>query len=75
MSRALQGTLFFVLWVIFWLVGTIAGAALQVWLIDIGILSALDPPWIIIIGCSAIGFFGGAVLSAAVTVMFRQAQG
>jgi len=32
----------------------------QARLIDIGVLSATDPPWIITIGSSFIGFFAGA---------------
>ena len=33
---------------------------LQAWLIDIGVLSEIDPPWIITIGSSFVGFFAGA---------------
>jgi hypothetical protein len=32
----------------------------QAWLVDIGVVSDIDPPWIITIGASFIGFFGGA---------------
>src|SRR5262249_3533017 len=60
MKEALQATLILVLWVAFWLAGTIAGAVLQAWLIDIGVVSDIDPPWIITIGSSFIGFFAGA---------------
>jgi hypothetical protein len=60
MKEALQSTLVFVLWVVFWLAGTISGAVLQAWLIDIGVVSDIDPPWIITIGSSFIGFFAGA---------------
>ena len=59
-KEALQSTLIFVLWVVFWLAGTISGAVLQAWLIDIGVVSDIDPPWIITIGSSFIGFFAGA---------------
>jgi hypothetical protein len=37
----------------------IGGAALQAWLIDIGVSSDIDPLWIIMIGSSVIGFFAG----------------
>jgi len=60
MKEALQATLILVLWVAFWLAGTIGGAVLQAWLIDIGVVSDIDPPWIITIGSSFIGFFAGA---------------
>jgi putative tryptophan/tyrosine transport system substrate-binding protein len=50
MKEALQSTLIFVLWVVFWLAGTISGAVLQAWLIDIGVVSDIGPPWIITIG-------------------------
>jgi hypothetical protein len=60
MKEGLQAALILVLWVVFWLGGTIGGAVLQAWLIDIGLLSDIDPPWIITIGSSFIGFFGGA---------------
>jgi hypothetical protein len=40
--------------------GTIGGAVLQARLIDIGVVSDIDPPWIITIGSSFIGFFAGA---------------
>ena len=33
---------------------------LQARLIDIGVLSDIDPPWIITVGSSFIGFFAGA---------------
>jgi hypothetical protein len=33
---------------------------LQARLIDLGVLSDIDPPWIITIGSSFIGFFAGA---------------
>jgi hypothetical protein len=74
MKESLQSALFFILWAVFWLVATIAGAALQVWLIDMALLSTLDPPWIITVGSSVIGFFGGAFLSAVVMGFFRQPQ-
>src|SRR5215831_14661241 len=35
-------------------------AVLQARLIDIGVVSDIDPPWIITIGSSFIGFFAGA---------------
>jgi hypothetical protein len=60
MKDALQVTLILVLWVVFWLGGTIGGAVLQAWLIDIGVVSDINPPWIITIGSSFIGFFVGA---------------
>jgi hypothetical protein len=60
MKDALQVTLILVLWVGFWLGGTISGAVLQAWLIDIGVVSDINPPWIITIGSSFIGFFVGA---------------
>ena len=60
MKDALQVTLILVLWVVFWLGGTIGGAVLQASLIDIGVVSDINPPWIITIGSSFIGFFVGA---------------
>jgi hypothetical protein len=60
MREALQSTLILVLWIVFWLVGTLVGAVLQAWLVDIGVGSGIDPPWIITIGSSFIGFFVGA---------------
>ena len=60
MKEALQPTLILVLWIVFWLAGTLGGAVLQAWLIDMGVLSEIDPPWIITIGSSFIGFFVGA---------------
>ena len=60
MKEALQPTLVLVLWIVFWLAGTLGGAVLQAWLIDIGALSEIDPPWIITIGSSFVGFFAGA---------------
>ena len=60
MKEALQPTLILVLWIAFWLAGTLGGAVLQAWLIDIGVLSEIDPPWIITIGSSFVGFFAGA---------------
>ena len=60
MKEALQSALILVLWVVFWLAGTIGGAVLQAWLVDIGVVSGIDPPWIITIGSSFIGFFAGA---------------
>jgi hypothetical protein len=60
MKEALQPTLILVLWIVFWLAGTLGGAVLQAWLIDIGVLSEIDPPWIITIGSSFVGFFAGA---------------
>jgi hypothetical protein len=59
MKEALQVTLILVLWIVFWLGGTIGGAVLQAWLIDIGVVSDINPPWIITIGSSFIGFFAG----------------
>jgi hypothetical protein len=47
MKEALQIALIPVLWIVFWLGGTIGGAVLQAWLIDIGVVSDIDPPWII----------------------------
>jgi hypothetical protein len=44
-------------------VGTLGGAVLQARLIDLGVLSATDPPWIITIGSSFIGFFAGAYVA------------
>jgi hypothetical protein len=43
-----------------WLGGTFGGAVLQARLVDIGAVSDIDPPWIITIGSSLIGFFAGA---------------
>ena len=60
MKEALQPTLILVLWIVFWLAGTLGGAVLQAWLIDVGVLSEIDPPWIITIGSSFVGFFAGA---------------
>ena len=60
MKEALQPTLILVLWIMVLLAGTLGGAVLQAWLIDIGVLSAIDPPWIITIGSSFVGFFAGA---------------
>jgi hypothetical protein len=60
MKEALQVTLILVLWIVFWLGGTIGGAVLQAWLIDIGVVSDINPPWIITIGSSFIGFFAAA---------------
>jgi hypothetical protein len=60
MKEALQTTLILVVWIVFWLGGTFGGAALQARLIDIEVVSAIDPPWIITIGSSFIGFFAGA---------------
>jgi len=60
MKEALPSTLILILWIVFWLAGTLAGAVLQAWLIDIGVVSDIDPPWIITIGSSFIGFFAGA---------------
>jgi hypothetical protein len=60
MKEALQVALILVLWIVFWLGGTLGGAVLQAWLVDIGVVSDIDPPWIITIGCSFIGFFAGA---------------
>ena len=60
MKEALQSTLILVLWIVFWLAGTIGGAVLQAWLVDLGVLSDINPPWIITIGSSFIGFFAGA---------------
>jgi hypothetical protein len=60
MKEALQSAFIIVLWVVFWLAGTLGGAVLQARLIDVGVLSATDPPWIITIGSSFIGFFAGA---------------
>jgi hypothetical protein len=57
MKEALQTTLILVVWIVFWLGGTFGGAVLQSRLIDIGIVSDVDPPWIITIGSSFIGFF------------------
>jgi hypothetical protein len=59
MKEALQPTLILVLWIVLWLAGTVGGAVLQAWLIDIGVLSEIDPPWIITIGSSLVGFFAG----------------
>ena len=60
MKEALQPTLILVLWIVFWLAGTLGGAVLQAWLIDMGVLSEIDPPWIITIGSSFVGFFADA---------------
>ena len=60
MKEALQPALILVVWIVFWLAGTLCGAVLQAWLIDIGVLSEIDPPWIITIGSSFVGFFAGA---------------
>jgi hypothetical protein len=57
MKEALQTTRILVVWIVFWLGGT---AVLQARLIDIGVVSDFDPPWIITIGSSFIGFFAGA---------------
>ena len=60
MKVALQSTLILVLWIVFWLGDTLGGAVLQARLIDLGVVSDIDPPWIITIGSSFIGFFAGA---------------
>jgi hypothetical protein len=60
MKEALQTALILVVWIVFWLGGTFGGAVLQARLIDSGVLSDIDPPWIITIGSSFIGFFAGA---------------
>src|SRR6516164_4418668 len=60
MKEALQTTLILVVWIVFWLGGTFGGAVLQSRLIDIGVVSDIDPPWIITIGSSFIGFLAGA---------------
>jgi hypothetical protein len=60
MKEALQSAFIIVLWIAFWLAGTLGGAVLQARLIDIGVLSDIDPPWIITVGSSFIGFFAGA---------------
>jgi len=60
MKVAVQSTLILVLWIVFWLGGTVGGAVLQAWLVDIGVVSGINPPWIITIGSSFIGFFAGA---------------
>jgi hypothetical protein len=60
MKEALQVALILVVWIVFWLGGTFVGAVLQARLIDIGVVSDIDPPWIITIGSSFIGFFAGA---------------
>ena len=60
MKEALQPTLVLVLWIVFWLAGTLGGAVLQAWLIDIGvsseIVSAVDHHDRL----SFVGFFAGA---------------
>jgi hypothetical protein len=60
MKEALQTTLILVVWIVFWLGGTFGGAVLQARLVDIGVVSDIDPPWIITIGSSFVGFFAGA---------------
>ena len=40
-------------------------AVLQAWLVDIGVVSDIDPPWIITLGSSFVGFFGGAMLQSS----------
>jgi hypothetical protein len=50
MKEALQSAFIIVVWVAFWLAGTLGGAVLQARLIDLGVLSATDPPRIITIG-------------------------
>jgi hypothetical protein len=60
MKEALQTTVILVVWIVFWLGGTFGGAVLQARLVDIGVVSDIDPPWIITIGSSFIGFFAGA---------------
>src|SRR5262249_48201487 len=60
MKEALRTTLILVVWIVFWLGGAFGGAVLQARLIDIGVVSDTDPPWIIRIGPSFIGFFAGA---------------
>jgi hypothetical protein len=60
MKEALQSAFILVLWVVFWLAGTLGGAVLQARLIDIGVLSDIDPPCIITIGSIFLGFFAGA---------------
>jgi hypothetical protein len=60
MKEALHVTIILVLWIVFWLGGTIGGLVLQAWLIDIGVVSDINPPWTITVGSSFIGFFAGA---------------
>ena len=60
MKEALQTTLILVVWIVFWLGGTFVGVVLQARLIDIAVVSDTNPPWIITIGSSFIGFFAGA---------------
>ena len=60
MKEALQVALILVLWIVFWLGDTVGGAVLQAWLVDIGVVSGINPPWIITMGSSFIGFFAGA---------------
>jgi hypothetical protein len=55
MKEALQIALILVLWIVFWLGGTVGRAVLQAWLVDIGVVSGINPPWIITIGSSFIG--------------------
>ena len=50
MKEALQTVLILVVWIVFWLGGTFGGAVLQARLVDIGVVSDIDPPWIITIG-------------------------
>jgi hypothetical protein len=47
MKEALHSAFIIVLWVAFWLAGTLVSAVLQARLIDIGVLSDIHPPWII----------------------------
>ena len=63
MKEALQVTIILVLWIVFWIGGTAGGAVLQALLIDIGIVSDINPPWVITIGSSFIGFFAGAYVA------------
>jgi hypothetical protein len=71
MKEALKSTLVLVIWIVVWLAGTIGGAVLQARLIDIGVLSDIDPPWIITIGSSFIGFIAGAFGSACVAPILQ----
>jgi hypothetical protein len=72
MKEALQSTLILVLWIVFWLAGTIGGAVLQAWLIDLEVLSDINPPWIITIGSSFIGFCAGAYAAVKLGDLARQ---
>src|SRR5262249_22283820 len=72
MKEALQSTLILVLWIVFWLAGTIGGALLQALVFGFGGFFLINPPWIITIGSSFIGFCAGAYAAVKLGDLARQ---